>query len=76
MIILLILGSVSINDSNNDTLSEILLSDYQPEEKRLELEAVEPMAEEQQNHLEHQKENPGHLEPEEKQQITWSCRSL
>ena len=69
MTILLILGNVSINDSNNDTLSEKLLSDYEPEEMQLELEAVEPMAEEQQNHLEAQKENPGHLEPEEKQQI-------
>ena len=69
MTILLILGNVSINDSNNDTLSEKLLSDYEPEEMQLELEAVEPMAEEQQNHLEAQKENPGHLEPEEKQRI-------
>ena len=67
MKILLILGNISINDSNNDTLSEKLPSDYEPEEMQLELEAVEPMAE-QQNHLEAQKENPGHLEPEEKQQ--------
>ena len=73
MTILLILGNVSINDSNNDTLSEKLLSDYEPKEMQLELEAVEPMAEEQQNHLEAQKENQVIWNLRRSNKFTWSA---